>query len=207
MLQQTAMRKNSYVYQAKSDEQEWEFDPIGPSQFYDRLRPDEPLQPEKRLILAVLEEAIAEFKSLVQKIAQESRRRERRLLQENDEWFASDETTWPYSFENICSTVQIDADYMRQGLKQWKQHKIEAARRQAERVVPLPPRPASQVNTWRPVHALRPLARYPQRRVASALNNMERARRILLLGSKLLRLEVKMTLPLGSGQGPRLKIP
>lgn len=169
MLYQNEIVENSKKYQAKNEESEWEFDPITPSQFHDRLRPDSSLQPEKRLMLAVLEEAIIEFKGLVKKIAHESRRRERRLLEENEAWFSSDDMTWPYSFENICNALQIDADYLRQGLKQWKQRKLEAAeaaKRQPQRAATFPPRPANAMNSWRPIHPLRPLAGYTQRRAA-----------------------------------------
>jgi hypothetical protein len=55
-----------------------------PSQFFDRFKIDASLQPEKRLMLAVLEDAVGTF----QKYAGATSRRSRRLHAEAEEWFA-----------------------------------------------------------------------------------------------------------------------
>ena len=93
-----------------------EADIIVPSQFFDRIRAERSSQPEKRLMLAVMEDAITTF----QKSVHGATRRQRRLLKETEEWISSSDTSWPFSFENICTALDIEADYMRSGLRRWK---------------------------------------------------------------------------------------
>jgi hypothetical protein len=83
---------------------------------------DASLQPEKRLMLAVLEEGVGTF----QKYALSNDRAGQRLFQEAEEWFESDEVEWPYAFVNICHTLGIDVDYLRGGLRRWRQQQHEA---------------------------------------------------------------------------------
>lgn len=93
-----------------------EVDLIVPSQFFDRIKAERSSQPEKRLMLAVMEDAITTF----QKSVQGATRRQRRLLKETEEWIDSADTSWPFSFENICAALDIEADYLRTGVKRWK---------------------------------------------------------------------------------------
>jgi hypothetical protein len=94
-----------------------EADIIVPSQFFDRIRAERSSQPEKRLMLAVMEDAITTF----QKSVHGATRRQRRLLKETEEWIGSGDTSWPFSFENICSALDIEAGYLRSGLRRWKE--------------------------------------------------------------------------------------
>jgi hypothetical protein len=93
-----------------------EADLMVPSQFFDRLQAGRSSQPEKRLMLAVMEDAISTF----QKSIQGATRRQRRLLRETEGWINSTDTSWPFSFENICAALDIEADYLRAGLARWK---------------------------------------------------------------------------------------
>jgi hypothetical protein len=93
-----------------------EADIIVPSQFFDRIRAERSSQPEKRLMLAVMEDAITTF----QKSVHGATRRQRRLLKETEDWVGSIDTSWPFSFENICAALEIEADYLRSGLRRWK---------------------------------------------------------------------------------------
>src|SRR5262249_32883704 len=77
---------------------------------------DASLVPEKRLFLAVLEEAVVTF----QRYATEQGRRGRRLFREAEEWMGSEELCWPCSFRNICDVLGLDAGYLRQGLRRWR---------------------------------------------------------------------------------------
>jgi hypothetical protein len=103
-----------------------EADIIVPSQFFDRVRAERSSQPEKRLMLAVMEDAITTF----QKSVHGATRRQRRLLKETEEWVGSNDTSWPFSFENICSALDIEADYLRSGLRNWKERLITPQSRQ-----------------------------------------------------------------------------
>jgi hypothetical protein len=73
------------------------------------------LVPEKRLLLAVLEEAIA----TVQRHVVDERRRGRRLHREAEAWVLSDDVSWPCTFRRICDALGIDPDYLREGVMRW----------------------------------------------------------------------------------------
>ena len=72
-------------------------------------------QPEKRLMLAILLDAVECF----QKYAPLHRRKPDRLFTATAEWIFEDDYKWPFSFLNICDAVGIDPKYLRSGLQQW----------------------------------------------------------------------------------------
>ncbi|MFQ5667128.1 MAG: hypothetical protein ACE5I7_11930 [Candidatus Binatia bacterium] len=72
-----------------------------------------PEQPEKRLMLAVLEEAVLTFL----KHAGGERIRSRRLVREVEEWIDTRDSAWPFSFEGICVALSLDAEALRRGLR------------------------------------------------------------------------------------------
>ena len=74
---------------------------------------------EERLMLAVLQDAVDCFQEHV--LAQYSC--EKKLFQEAEDWILAKNTDWPFSFENICETLQLNPNYMRQGLLAWKEAK------------------------------------------------------------------------------------
>jgi len=73
------------------------------------------LQPEKRLMLAVLEGAVSDF----QKYATASTGRGRRLFAEADAWIASGSTDRPLDFENICHALALEPSAIRVRLRTW----------------------------------------------------------------------------------------
>ena len=89
---------------------------ILPSQYFDRIQIDASLQPEKRLMLAVLEDAVGTF----QKYVTASTRRGQRLFTEAEEWFASDAMDSPFGFESICQALGLEASFLRGGLWRWR---------------------------------------------------------------------------------------
>jgi hypothetical protein len=91
-------------------------DTLVPAQYFDRVGADVAYQPEKRLMLAVLEEAIATF----QRHIGSSNARSKRLVEEVEEWAESRDGSWPYSFENICAGLGLEAEYLRAGMVRWK---------------------------------------------------------------------------------------
>src|SRR2546425_6988195 len=90
---------------------------ILPSQFFDRFQIDASLQPEKRLMLAVLEDAVGTFQKYVTSFT----RRGQRLFTESEEWFAASATDWPFGFENICEALGLEPAYIRTGLARWRE--------------------------------------------------------------------------------------
>ncbi len=69
--------------------------------------------PEQRLMIAVLQDAL----DCVQKhrFAKDAHRRQ--AFREARRWFLAGETDWPYSFECICDTLDLDADAVRRRLR------------------------------------------------------------------------------------------
>jgi len=76
--------------------------------------------PAQQLALAVLEQAVADLerrRALPRPLAlPESLARSRSLIDGVEGWFASDDTGWLFSFENVCAMVGIDAEAVRQRL-------------------------------------------------------------------------------------------
>lgn len=73
--------------------------------------------PERRLRLAVLEDAIRYF----QRYAHATDRRERALYEDAVDWFRSSDRTEPFAFENVCAALRLDAHGIRRRLGSWQQ--------------------------------------------------------------------------------------
>jgi hypothetical protein len=71
--------------------------------------------PAKRLMLAVLEDAIHTYQSFVP-----TTRRARRLLHEVEEWFACEDARDPLTFVGVCNVLGVDAAHLRDGLARWR---------------------------------------------------------------------------------------
>jgi hypothetical protein len=69
-------------------------------------------RPEHELMIAVLRDAFECIEN--NRFATDSRCR--RLFREAETWFFAGETDWPYSFEGICSALDLDTDAIRQRL-------------------------------------------------------------------------------------------
>ena len=87
-----------------------------PEQYFTLLG-RKPLQGEKRLLLAMLEDAVHCF----QTYPLAKKPHERRLFQEAEEWIVSTDGLWFFSFENICDALGINPGRMREALKVWKE--------------------------------------------------------------------------------------
>ena len=90
---------------------------ILPSQLFGPIGYDASVMPEKRLLLAVLEEAVITF----QRHVRDHQRRGQRLFREAEDWILSNDAAWPCSFRNICEALGLDPGYVRGGLDRWRQ--------------------------------------------------------------------------------------
>jgi hypothetical protein len=79
--------------------------------------------PEVKLMLAVLKDAI----DCYLKYVSAKQRRARKLSNEAEQWFFSDEDDWLYSFQSVCDILKLDPDYIRRALLRYKQAHAEAA--------------------------------------------------------------------------------
>ncbi|HEY7165766.1 MAG TPA: hypothetical protein VIB79_14465 [Candidatus Binatia bacterium] len=100
-------------------------DTLLPEQFLDTFRRKLHLEPEKKLMLAVLEDAIACYQKYV--LARDGKGK--LLFQETEEWIVDGNGDWLFSFANVCETLGFDPEYMRRGLLDWKAKRIENASR------------------------------------------------------------------------------
>jgi hypothetical protein len=89
---------------------------VSPAQFTAPLRFDASMVPEKRLMFAVLEEALVDYA----KLGGSTRPSARHALAELEAWFVGRGDRWPFSFERICDALDIDPDYLRGGLQAWR---------------------------------------------------------------------------------------
>jgi len=95
----------------------FEPDVLLPAQFFAAFRRAGGLERERLLMLAVLEDAV----DCYQKHAHTRDPRGQQIFDEAREWVESDDRSWLFSFENICDTLEINADYVRRGLRMWKE--------------------------------------------------------------------------------------
>jgi hypothetical protein len=88
-----------------------------PSQLFPEFPGEANMQAEKRLLLAVLEDAI----DIVLKHAGAQTARDRRLYAETVAWIVSDETGSPFDFLNVCEALDLSPSCLRRGLDRLQQ--------------------------------------------------------------------------------------
>ena len=108
-------------------------DTLLPSQYFAILKRKGAHEPERRLVVAVLEDAVDCF----QKHIHARDEKARQLFVDAEEWISSEDRSWPFSFENVCDLLQINPQYLRRGLMAWKDRQLNEPQR--EKVVPLKP--------------------------------------------------------------------
>jgi hypothetical protein len=101
----------------------FEPDTLLPIQYFEAMRRKHLLEGEKRLVLSVLEDAIECFMKCIDSQTSKGQR----LFREADEWINYEDKRWVFSFDNVCDMLDIDPDYMRRGLRRWKEQKLAAA--------------------------------------------------------------------------------
>ncbi len=112
----------------------FEPDTLLPEQYFSLLG-RKPLQGEKRLLLAMLEDAVHCFQTYL--LAKKPH--ERRLFQESEEWIDSTDGLWFFSFENICDVLGVNPGRMRDALKEWKEEQTLLYAQQGEALVDVAP--------------------------------------------------------------------
>ena len=108
---------------------EWENGPLGsifvpdvitPEQFYDMRRDDSAIAPVKRLMMAVLEDALRCF----QNNADAKGGPRKRLFADAEQWLCGEVGDGPFSFETVCETLGIEPQFLRAGLKEWRNQQL-----------------------------------------------------------------------------------
>jgi hypothetical protein len=80
--------------------------------YFDTFRRSEHLEPEKVLLLALLEDAI----HLFQKYRGARDHAGKEHFREVNDWFMNEGDHWLFSFENVCDLLALDPQYVRRGL-------------------------------------------------------------------------------------------
>ena len=87
-------------------------DTVAPAEYFTIYERKPGLEAEKKLMLAVLEDAIGCFQNFV--CATDNR--QKKWFLEAEEWFNEKKGEWIFCLENICEALRLDPQYLRQGL-------------------------------------------------------------------------------------------
>jgi hypothetical protein len=93
----------------------FQVDTLAAQQFHDTYRRKIPQQPEIRLMLAVLEDAINCYQDNLFAV----NKKRVQLFKEAEQWFMDDDASWIFSFVSICSILDLEPDYFRVGIRRW----------------------------------------------------------------------------------------
>jgi hypothetical protein len=91
--------------------QHWQTDKTVALQFgavYGRV----PQTPEKRLMVAILMDALSQF----EKLRHAQRPRDTQTREELRAWFFAEDAAWPFSFENVCAHLGLEPNAIRDQL-------------------------------------------------------------------------------------------
>jgi len=75
-----------------------------------------PLEPERILLLAILEDGVRCYQENL--LVTGGKRRV--LFEEARDWLFSDDPSWFCSFVSVCLMLNLDPNYIRRGLRQWE---------------------------------------------------------------------------------------
>lgn len=106
-------------------------DAILPAQFFQSLRSKGRFDGERRLMIAILEDAVNCFMKQVHAVEPKARQ----LYLDAEEWIMAEDPSWFFSFENVCNTLDLDPEYLREGLIKWR----DAERRRVGEGAPAQP--------------------------------------------------------------------
>lgn len=90
-----------------------------------------PLEAERTLLLAILEDGIRSFQENL--FATSGKRRT--IFDEANEWIFSDDDGWFCSFVSICNLLNLEPQYIRRGLRQWEAKMRKGAAQKKPQVV------------------------------------------------------------------------
>lgn len=117
-------------------------DTLLPAQYLEIFRRKAHSEPEKRLMLAILEDAVACFQKHI--FAGDSKRKD--LFHDAEEWILEEDGDWLFSFENICEIFGFNPQYVRRGLMRWKGMKLGG--RSKGKIYRLTPRAERKDSCW-----------------------------------------------------------
>ncbi len=90
-------------------------DTLLPEQYLDTFRRKVHLEPEKKLLLAILEDAIACYQKYI--FARDGKGKA--LFREAESWVGEKGNEAVFSFDSVCEMLGFDPEYLRRGLETW----------------------------------------------------------------------------------------
>jgi hypothetical protein len=97
-------------------------DALTPEQYYDGIRADDAAaRPIKRLMLAVLEDAMRCY----QTYASSRNPAQRRLFVDAERWLMDRGAGGVFAFETVCETLGIEPSCLRAGLRRWRLQQLD----------------------------------------------------------------------------------
>ncbi len=91
-----------------------------PAQYFETFRRKVYLEPEKRLMLAVLEDGLTCFQTYL--LA--TKAMGKKLFREAEEWIFEEDSDRLFSFEHICEVLGLNPQYVRGQLLWWRDTKL-----------------------------------------------------------------------------------
>lgn len=110
-------------------------DTLLPEQFLETFRRKLHLEPEKKLMLAILEDAVACFQKYL--FARDVKGKA--LFSEAEEWIQESREDSIFAFDSVCEALGLNPEYLRRGLAQWKKNAL--SQRTQAKVYQLAPGP------------------------------------------------------------------
>ena len=95
-------------------------DTVAPYEYVDSFRRKALWQSEKELMYAILEDAVGCFQNYL--FARD--KKGKRLFLDAETWINGEEGTSVLSFDNVCEELDLDPEFLRSGLRRWKQKKL-----------------------------------------------------------------------------------
>ncbi len=98
----------------------FQLDILLPSQYFERSQPKSESIPEERLLLALLMDALYCF----QKHCFASDKNGNAHFRVAEAWIMDEDLSSPFSFRGACEYLEVEADYLRRRLFQWRDKQL-----------------------------------------------------------------------------------
>jgi hypothetical protein len=95
-------------------------DPVIAEQYRATFRPNTHLEPEKELMMAVLQDAVA----CLHKHRQSADAKGKRLFSATRNWILSENEDWLFSFNNVCETLGFAPGFVRRAIMQLEEQQF-----------------------------------------------------------------------------------
>ncbi len=103
-------------------------DTLMPNEYLDTFRRTSHLEPEKRLMNAVLEDAVYCY----QKYIGARDKTGKGLFQEAEDWIFGNDELDTFSYNHVCESLGLSPSYLRNGILRWKEDALSGKQKPPE---------------------------------------------------------------------------